>query len=1290
MKKFYTTLGFVLALSLAYTQNTIELQRTLEWEEAPRVHQPTPNISKEYLYFTDASYQYSKTKLPFYKTVFPLSGNAALRVSLVNTFYESIIIKDKEDQALIKRDISFETRVNQDRNAFLGEVSFIPIRKKADGSFEKLVSFELQINPSPLPIPAQTRGDNTFNSVLNDENIYKVGITENGIHKMDYNFLKNELEANIDGAAIDDIKIYGNGGGMLPNEISTERIDDLQELAIEIVDANTNNQFDNGDYILFYAEESGNWEYNASSKLWNYQINAFDTNNYYFLKIGSGASKRVQPQSSLSNTSYSSEGFNDFLHFEEEKNNVLSRRFNANTQGTGKQWLGDKFEALREKDYNSQFNFPNIITSEPATVIASFAGRSNSRSRFRIIADGQQFTSDEIRSTNVTDFESTFAFVKTLSEAFNPSGDNINIKLEYPQVSQASEGYLDYITVNARRKLIMSGQQMQFRDVNTLDSPSSTFSLSNTNSNTSVWDITDPLTPKTQEANTTAGSLSFGVTSTELKTFVAFDRSGSFPTPTAIGAIKPQNVHGIDEVDMIIIYPEVFESAAQQLATHRESQSQLIVRIVEIGQIFNEFSSGRVDPSAIRDFAKMLYDRNDQFRYLLLMGDGSFDYRNIYGENELNDNNQNLIPVYETNNSMSPINGYPSDDYYALLSDDEGGDQLLGAMDIAIGRLPVRNLAEAQIAVNKIINYDTNPNTLGDWRNRITFVADDEDTNRHISDADKIAQDITANYQNFNVDKIYFDAYQQVSTAGGEKYPAASNAINANMFKGLLVMNYLGHGGWKGWSQERVMGINDIKSWTNGNTLPLFVTATCSFSGYDEPTLTTGGEEVFLNEKGGAVALFSTVRAVFATSNFRLTKEVFETIFEKENNQFRTIGEVLRTSKNGSSASPENSRKFTLLGDPSMKLALPEYNVSTTKINGRVVDGTPTDTIRALQRVTIEGAITDDNGQVISNFNGKVFPTLFDKTVKLFTLGQDEKSRVAGFDLQKSIIFKGTASVTNGKFQFTFVVPKDINFAFGQGKISYYASDESSKDATGSYEAIVIGGTDNNALTDTQGPEIEVYMNDTTFAFGGITNPNPILLVKLRDDNGINVVGNSIGHDLTAVLDESTQNTLQLNDFYESALDDYTKGTVRFPLFDIVPGRHQVRVRAWDVANNNSEAYTEFVVAESAELALDHVLNYPNPFTTNTNFQFEHNFADQLLDIQVSIYTVSGRLVKTIEEQIISSGFRITNVNWDGTDDFGDRLAKGVYLYKVKVGLAQADGLDAEAESEFEKLVILK
>jgi len=524
-----------------------------------------------------------------------------------------------------------------------------------------------------------------------------------------------------------------------------------------------------------------------------------------------------------------------------------------------------------------------------------------------------------------------------------------------------------------------------------------------------------------------------------------------------------------------------------------------------------------------------------------------------------------------------------------------------------------------------------------------------------------------------------------------ERYPAAKEALNNEIFKGVLVLNYLGHGGSKGWTQERVLEKSDITGWTNFNKLPLMVTATCSFTGYDDPNFVTSGEEALLNPNGGAMGLFTTVRAVYSSRNERLTRAVFDQIYEKVDGVHPPIGEILRLGKNSNSADTTdiNARKFTLIGDPSMQLALPQLEIVTTKINNESVSTSRVDTIQALERVTVEGFVMDASGNPMTSFNGNIFPTVFDKKVTVSNLGNDPSSRILPFDVQKNVLFKGTASVTNGQFQFTFVVPKDINYEYGFGKISYYA-DNGQIDAGGFYDNLIIGGTKEDAVVDNEGPLVEVFMNDSTFVFGGTTNANPTLFILLSDDNGINVSGTSIGHDLTAVIDGNTQNTLLLNEFYEAAKDDYRRGIVRFPLNDLALGVHQIKVKAWDVFNNSSEGITEFLVSDAADAALERVLNYPNPFTTSTQFQFSHNLsAGQLMEVQVRIFTVSGRLIKTIDADVISDGNRVSDINWDGLDDYGDDLARGTYLYKVSVRAASS-GDRQTINSDFEKLVILK
>jgi hypothetical protein len=468
----------------------------------------------------------------------------------------------------------------------------------------------------------------------------------------------------------------------------------------------------------------------------------------------------------------------------------------------------------------------------------------------------------------------------------------------------------------------------------------------------------------------------------------------------------------------------------------------------------------------------------------------------------------------------------------------------------------------------------------------------------------------------------------------------------------------------------------------------LLITATCSFASYDDPSITSAGEVAFLKEDGGAIGLFTTVRAVYSLDNKRLTQAVFDTIFTKVDGEYMEIGEIMRRSKNSNweDTTRVNARKFSLLGDPGLKLAIPKFKIYTTAVNGIPVNAT-LDTLRALDKVTITGFVGDESGNILSNFNGILNPTVFDKTFLAQTLGNDASSPVKDFKMQNRVLFKGAASVTNGTFSFTFIIPKDIDYSYGKGKISYYATDGIKEDANGYFEGLIIGGTSATSVIDDQGPDIELFMNNEQFVFGGVTDANPILFAKLTDDFGINISGNSIGHDLTAVLDEDTQQSFILNSFYEAELDDYTKGTVKFPLSGLENGKHTISLKAWDIANNSNESYTEFYVTDEAENGLAHVLNYPNPFANQTCFQFEHNLANTELEVLIYIYSISGQLVKTIEHQGYYDGFRVTDIKWDGTDDFGSKLANGVYLYKIKVKASQ---FNLRKESEFEKLVILK
>ena len=1264
-------------------QNTFTLQRSLQWADAPTQWTLNSGDAVEIWKFEGCSFGDEARSIPVFSERFAIAGKSRVFVEVVSVQWEPFTKKASPDDATLTDNLSVKALVEQQRNKFFGRVKVVPVRKNGN-SFERAVSFTLAVRVEPEPISNTTADDRggpwTFNSVLSSGDVYKFGVAQTGVYKLDYTYLKNELGiTNLDNIDPRTIRLYGNGGAMLPEKNSDVRPDDLLENAIQVV-GESDGKFDASDYILFYAVGPRPWLYRPSSTEPELvtRVNLYDTHAWYFIKTNAGTGLRIQEQASVAAT-YITEEFDDFSRIEDEKTNLLN--FNSSSQGSGKRWFGDYFYQSREKTYT--FNFPNIVNTS-ARIKGEFAGRSDVSQAVRFEVFGTTINKT-VGSVSTSNGDGPFASNATLIGTFQPTSEQVQVLVKYPEVSAQSEGWLDYIEINARRQLKMTGALMSFRDKNTLAQQSATFRISNAGNNLKVWDVTSPQTPMLQQVAQNGSVVEFGAnTLGVLRNFIALADGASLPKPEkSAGKIANQNLHGLQNLEMIVIYHPDFESQALRLAEHRRSVSGLDVGVANINEVFNEFSSGAKDPTAMRDLLAMLLERNpDKFEYCLLFGDGSFDPKN----NSNSVDNKDFIPVFETAESFSPINAFPSDDYFALLSPDENGS-LNGALDISVGRIVPRSPEEAEALVNKIIAYDIDPALLGDWHLRALFIADDEDGNAHINQADKLAVDNANAEKWFNNEKVYFDAYQQVATSAGQRFPDAKAAINSNIFKGNLVTHYIGHGGPRGWSQERVVDNNDIAGWENPNRYPLIITATCTFGGYDDYTTLTGGEQALLKVNSGAVALFTTVRSVYINGNEDLTDAVQSIIFQQVNGQYRTIGRVLKDSKNKLTSDIQNARRFTLLGDPAMLLALPEYNVVTTSISG---PNGPIDTLRALMPVDLEGIVTDSLNNLLSSFNGKVYVTIFDKEQELQTLGQDGGSYVRKFKVQRNIIFKGIATVINGKFKISFVVPKDINYTYGFGKISYYAENGTPLDAAGADGSIVIGGNA-GLVKDDNPPLIQAFLNTDAFAFGGMTNNAPKILVKCADDYGMNVTGTSVGHDLTAVLDGNVLETIVLNEFYQSAQDNSKKGSAIYPLNNLSPGRHTLAVKGWDVANNSGEGYTEFVVAEDGKAALDHVLNYPNPFTTNTYFQFEHNLAGQLLDVQINIFSVAGKLVKTIQQSIANTdGFRVTDIQWNGKDDYGDQLARGVYLYRVKVRGTDSEGDNSTVESKFEKLVILR
>lgn len=1171
-------------------------------------------------------------------------------------------------------------------------LTIVPVRNR-NGNWERLTSFTLEIEH--VPGGQGTRGGGPFpfadESVLAEGTWYRMSIARDGVYRIDRNFL-SQLGINVSSLNPQQINIYGNGGELLPEDNSVFRYDDLQKNAI-FIQGEEDGSFDNNDFILFYGKGSDTWNNRPSPPIarrrWLHNKHYYSDSAHYFIRIDDNAPLRISTtQWPAAPETHVSTRFQDFQYIENDLVNLAR---------SGREFYGETFDVNTTQSFS--FSFPNI-SSFPASVDFSGVSRSvGGASTFNISCQGSGANvSPPTVGTAVTSPAGTTG---TISFSFNPNSATVNVLVNYQKSNPQAVGWLDYIAVNATRGLVMAGNQMRFRDTTGV-APGAVarYQLDLSANLHEVWDVTDPLRP-VRVPFESAGQISeWKLPHSSIHELIAFRNTG-YLTPTARGRVENQNLHALSTPDLMIITAPRLLQAARDLAAIHEAEGK-IVHVATAPQVFNEFSSGNPDVTAFRMLMLMFYRRAngnpDQMPGdLLLFGDGDYaankGLQNHWGSN---------VMTFQSDNSLSPTLSYVSDDFFVLLSDDDTASPT-GLLDCGVGRIPTSNLQEALNYVNKVRRYlaDNTSNTatgscvgvdtdtpFGVWRNIVTFVSDDQDGNGgpfetvHLNSSEFVSNMVRQQHPEYDIVKLYMDAFTQVTTPGGERYPEGAEAIRQRVQNGTLLITYIGHGGERGWAHERILDIPTITNWTNRNRLAVFLTATCELARYDDPSFQTAGEILVKNPNGGAIAMLTTTRIVFSGENFQIDTAFFRVALDEANISRLTLGKINQLTKNGVPANNISKPNFSLLGDPGLMMSYPKHNVYTSSINDIEME-LFADTLKALQEVKVSGYLGDQNGTKLTNFNGFVYPTVYDKQTRVFTQNNDG-GVVQEFDTFNKTIYRGKASVVNGDFEFRFVVPFDINYSVGNARISYYA-EAGNIDAHGAEERFQIGSILENAQLNTVGPEVNVFMNDTLFISGGVTNRSPVLLVRLADENGINTAGNGIGHDITAVIDGNTQNPIVLNDFYESDLDTYKSGEVKYQLTNLTPGEHTLTVRAWDVHNNSGTGTIEFIVAENEGIALNNVLNYPNPFTTSTSFFFEHNQACETLDVRIQVFTIGGKLVKTINRQVRQSGFRSEPIAWDGLDDYGDNLGKGVYVYKLEV--RNTDGKRAE---KFEKLVILK
>ena len=1264
---------FFLAVSLYGQKNrTIDI----DWKQivlgTGENTEKIPGFKEQFFSFDPAkgiAYNYSWDD---YRLVDPSS------IQILNVKYSSIQKSDLKSFNLKSVPSSIRIQVVGNRARFkeMAALSFCPIVFQ-DNQYKKVeqltFSYNYMSKTGNLSKLAVT------NSVLANGDWFKFQIEKSGVYKITPGFLA-DLGIDLNNVDPSTIKIYGNGGQMLPLLNQDTQYYDLQENPIKLI-GGEDGTFSGQDYILFYGE--GVYGYSEENET---NLNLYEDKAYYYITYGGNSGKRIVGYSEPTGVAdIQLTTFNDYQFYEVDNENLVK---------LGRRWFGDRFDIQRTRDYI--FDFPNLVNSTLVNVKVLAASTAESNTSMNVGFNGQSIGT--LNFSRITG--TTLASARELTQSVSSSTDQITISLNYLNNGNPTAiGYLDFISLEAERGLVGTGKQFIFSN-NQVSGQTGIgeYTFTNSSDYNEIWEVTNLNTITSIENQSGTNTISFKSNLGIARKFVALTPTDYY-TPT-IGEdrrVENQNIKGtifsdaqdqFQDIDYLIITNSNLLGAANRLAEHHRSLNNFNVKVLTLDKIYNEFSSGHQDIAAIRNVVKYIYDNASEpsraLKYLCLLGDASVDYKD-----RLKDNN-NIVPTFESLSSFSLVSSFATDDFYGCMDPQEGSMAGSDLTDIAIGRILADTPQLANDMVSKIISYNKEQ-SLGRWRNSVLLIADDVDDDWEETiqrNLDELGQDLEQRKPFFNISKIYADSYQQESSTSGARYPKVNEAIVEAIEAGAVAIDYFGHGGEDGLAKEFIFTKSNAVELNNINKYPFLITVTCEFTKFDNPLRPSAGEFMYWNREGGAVGLISTTRDVIVTFGISVNDRLNEFLFP-DGNVYPTVGEAVRQLKN--SYTTNSKRVIFFFGDPAMKMAIPNPDIRLTQINDIPITQ-QVDTLKALSKVKITGEVVDASGNVLNNYNGVVFSSIYDKPIDRTTLANDGVRNSQGelikldYTSLGSILFRGKASVTNGVFDYEFVVPRDIGIPVGTGKLSFYASQNgTTEDRTGANQTILVGGLNENAPEDNTGPQIQLFMNDESFISGGVTNSTPVLIAKLQDDNGINTAS-GIGHDISAILDGDENNPIILNDFYETELDDYTRGTVNYNLKDLDPGLHTITFKGWDVYNNSSTQEIQFTVAEDGGFTLSNVLNYPNPFVSQTEFWFEHSSApSDILEVQVQVFTVSGKVIWTQNQTLTGRTSYREDIQWNGRDDFGDKIGKGVYVYKISV----KSTLTNERVEKFEKLVIL-
>lgn len=1159
-------------------------------------------------------------------------------------------------------------------------ISFVPVVFR-EGSYQRLNSFKLSVNSflkkDRIGEETATRNLKTTlsevslkdctTSLLASGRWTKISVRNTGVFKITNAELKK-----MGFSRPEKVRVFGYGGYLLSQRFNEHPAADLPEVPLLRL----------SDGVLFYGRGTVSWTPDSQNTYFVRERNFYSDEGYYFLTDREDIPEmETEIFSSLKETSANRlTTFNSFAIYEKDA---------YSWAGTGRQLYEDyDYVAGNTKSYT--LNLPGIVPEAAGWLTTVFAARSiDASTSYSVSVNGEPKGNITLASIDSDNQYYTRATSATINASWQGTkSENTVVTITHTRPSGTS-GRLDYIALNYMRALTLNAPYLTFRSLASIHKET-TFVLSGATASTVVWDVTNPANIGRIEGSFADGTYTFTIPAGELREFVAITpEAGGFDTVENVGGVANQNLHSLEATDMIIIAPDRKDLLAQaeRLAQAHREKDGLSVLVLTAPQIYNEFSSGTPDGTAYRRLMKMLYDRfpneAERPKYLLFFGDCSYDNRMLTSSWK-SYRPENFLLSYQSEASLEETSSYVTDDYFGFLDDEEGDDLTAGMLDIGIGRFPVRTAAEAKAAVDKTIAYMENKQA-GPWKHTVCYVADDGDKNLHASQSELLASYTERNYPSLLVNRIYADAFHRESSATGETYPDATKRLLQLFNRGMLVVNYTGHGSTSAWAAENLLTMADITKMTSPR-LPLWITATCDFTRFDD-IQTSAGEQAFLNTKGGAIALLTTSRVVYASQNSTLNQAFLRHIFSRPEGKRLRLGDIMRLSKcDESLANDRNKLNFSLIGDPALTLAYPDYQVQVDEFAGvNVAEETSVyPQVKAGSKITVKGRILTPEGALAEDFTGTVHPTVLDSKEEVTTLDNRDEGAFTYTERSKTL-FSGSDSVRQGRFEFTFPVPLDINYSDEEGLLSLYALDAvHSHEAGGAFDRFLVGGTDDGvSLTDTLGPKITVYLNTPDFSPGGQTNTTPLFVAELEDADGINTVGNGIGHDLSLCIDGSAVLTYNLNDYYTPVAGDYTRGTVYFSVPELTEGKHTLSFRAWDLLNNSSTKTLEFEVVRGLRPGLFSVICTQSPARESTTFVLSHNRPGSTLAVRMSVYDFAGREMWTHLEKGVSEG-QTYYVEWDLCSNGGQRLAPGVYLYRASI---VSDGSRESTKSQ--KIIIL-